>query len=426
MKSLLLIATVAIALSGCAKFESHPGLANSNRPPVGRLDDESENIADEGEALLVPQTLEQAREKFRLAVEHNSENARALFWLDVVDVLLEFKGIVARVQPLFASTDEGASRYAALRRSLGPRYSEAQARYLLSGREDIRTPEEASEFLDRMRLRVYKLRTTIRKIQDTEITVTLPKELIGERSAQTKTACGIVNFGPIQFRFDDQVCSGNTSVPFGVNRADFNAILQMLSYYQVMLDFWTAYKINPVAYMNTSYEKVVTKADAEKKVRALFSEKLDGSLSRPQPFIGLKEMAADTFQALRYESEHQKELCPAGYSSPNNRKGYLLSTGSCITVMSGRSNNQRTMDVLESFLAGQPAQTKEGDIIHLDSLINDPPKTLKEFFPLRFDDCGQITSFNIRPLQKVYPSLRAETLFRSQKACPTAALRGAW
>jgi tetratricopeptide (TPR) repeat protein len=190
MFAMTFAAILLVGLSACGRFQPTLDLDSPAEKAVARHDDQSENIADEGEALLIPQSLEKARAKFLQAIELNPENARALFWRDTVDLILEFKGIVARLRPLYESTPEGSRQYADLQRALGPRYSDAQVRFLQAGHPDIHTNQEAAEFLDRMRLRVYKLRTTVRNIRDTEITLTLPKELIGDKSDQSKASCG--------------------------------------------------------------------------------------------------------------------------------------------------------------------------------------------------------------------------------------------
>ena len=405
-----------LMLSSCGPLPAHPQASSAaNDPETKKTDgknshnpDVAENLADEGEALLLPKTLDQAHEKFIAAVEADSENARARFWVSASELFLELKGFGRRVRPLYLQTPGGEARYEAFfgnefnsHRNTSPGWQ-----FVVSGQEDIRTGAEFTEWMDRVRLKVFNMRKTLKEIRDSEFNITLPKVLLNRPG---DSICGLLSFGPIRYRSSDDVCGQATAGTVGLNRADFDTIGMHLSYLQLELDLWTAYRLNPLAIFASLGKQTSTQEFLE-----LALKDADGSVSRPKPFINLREMASEALLSIRYQMENQNTLCPTGYSNPNNRKGYLISVGNCYPIYSDHNEYERTIDTVEAFLAGRPTLLRDNSILDFNELIDNPPQNIHEVLPLKFNSCGKISGMQTAKFPKIFVQIKSDGWIESR------------
>ena len=410
---------LALLAGACASpLPGQPGasLTETKTSNPGANDaDSSEILADEGEALLLPETLDRAREKFRLSVEKNAENARALFWLSLSDLFLEMKGIVLRVKPVYLRLPDGEKRYEAFAQRFSSQASSGPGRIFFQRTQtSIQTGHELNEWMDRVRLRLINLRTTIRKIRDIEITISLPRGLIANTNFEGREGCGLLSFGPVRFRPGEDLCFEGGSGSIGINRADYDVIASALAVNQIMLELWTAYSMNPEALLLSFDDHIESREAAERFVKNLFTRGHDGRLTRPEPLTGIKELAADTVLALRHELENQRELCPLGYTHPDNRKGYLVAVGRCLPVAGSRNYQYRQIEAFEAFVNGQPVDFGEGKRVNFTRLFKNAPKNIKEIMPFEFDECGNLLTFNTKPFE---PYLENVTFRRATPDC---------
>jgi hypothetical protein len=434
----LVLAASPLALQACSPdTKARPDvaagpakLAKSDEAPVADFAnpvDHSEALADAGEKILDPNHMPEAFGKFSEAVKLNPENNRAKFWTALLKPMLQLKGIVTRVRPLYAQANPGASATIPIGKGMSPFDT-----FLRDGPEDIHTAEELGAWMDSFKAAISDARVTIRAIKGSEISIVMPEAFMPTMVlGQGSTHCNETSFGPVQFSGVDDTCGTSNSLQVGLNRADLEALLIGLGAYESYLEVASAYRLNPLAFFQTQHAKVESKADAQVFFKTLLNVKDGGTLRSAKPFEAFKDTSSDIVLGLRYMLENQTSLCPKGHSTFENRNGYLVSMGFCVDqpdpLNPQESQTARTLHGFEMFLAGASTDIVIGGkliaAISPLKLIDSPIADLKDLAPIKFDDCGRLISLNTKITAQYFTSGSFEDVLaagaRTEKACPT-------
>jgi len=409
---ILSVVLLVTLFTACSPSERHI-LVKENTPekkltPVsstvdgGGATDPSDDLADEGEAFLEKIKLNEAFGKFSEALRINPQNHRATFWRASLRPLLEFKGIARRVQALYQQATRNSGRYEAMKNDLSKSNSSIMEAFLNDGPEDIRTTEELQEWMDRLRNSIVAFRHEIRSIREAELSIAIPSFFYSGKQASSQ--CRSVGFGPVSFDGPEGACGGSGKSTIGVNRADLESILAGAGVYQAYLELWTAYRINSVPLMSGNQKPVDSRESAEAAVKSMFSTHRDGELRQAKPFSGIRDLSTEMIIGLKFIQDHQQELCPLGYSTPENRKGYLIAAGLCIQFSPEDKDHEgneatRAIRMLETFLTGRPLDiVVQGTSAKFKAmeLFENPPKNLQDLAPFVFDECGNLVKINAR------------------------------
>ena len=434
--SLLVAALAALILGACAKPSGSDPNANGHvtkkdLSPAEKTE-KAEDLVDEGEKLARPMTFNNALGKFNEAVKLDPENNRALFWQSFLKVVLESKGILTRMRPAYTkhATPE---RYAAFVKRSTERMTTQWLHFIKDGPEDIQTLEEMQEWMDRFSNSIFEFRKTLRKLKPSEITISLNNDLMMSWADSSSGKCRDLVFGPIHYQSLEPGCESTNSYEVGLNRADFEALLFGASAYQMFLETWTAYRYNMTAILDRIDE--VNDPDEDKQaahdrfIEDLFRATGGGKLRKKKAFGSYVDFASDTVIGLRYLLENQRELCPQGRESIENRRNYLLSFGACVSVARDETEPEasKTLRTMETFLSGGPLaffvgeekwewrQRKDGGMervrvrngkeysIFARKLLENPPEDLNVFRPMKVDKCGGLVSMpNTAPYDKYF------------------------
>ncbi len=418
----LLGAVLLVTLSSaCSPNERHL-VVKENSPekkPTGKVDgggtstDAADTLADEGEALLEGVKLNDAFGKFNEALKINPENHRAIFWRASLRPILDLKGIARRMGPLYMQATGNSGRYQAMQNQLRKSNSTALDTFFNDGPEDIKTPEELQEWMDRFRNSIVSFRHELRAIRDAELSIAVPSFLYTGKSSEME--CRSVSFGPVRFDGLEGNCGKSSGNTIGVNRADLEAILATAGVYQAYLELWTAYRINPMALTNGNQKPITSRESAQDAVKALLNVNRGGELRQAKPFSGIRDLTTEMITGLKFIQEHQQELCSHGYSTPENRKGYLIAAGLCIEYSSGEDKNEatRTLRSFEAFLTGRPLDIViDGTTAKFNAMemFEHPPKDLKDLAPFKFDNCGTLIELNGKALDPYFPGSDVNSL----------------
>ncbi len=432
--------------------------ADASPTPTPPALDESamkaDKLADEGEALIqTASSFDEASGKFAQAIQTNPANNRAIFWNAFLKCALQLKGILNRIKPLYMNPQYAPpGRYEKLVHQQTSYSTQDVASFLLSGPEDISTPDLLQSWMDQFDNSIFEFRHTIKQIRDSEITVLLPKILLPESlRASQGTQCSETDFGPI--RYQDQNCSlGNGSRVVGLNRGDFEALLSALALYQARIELLAAYRINPAAIIGLDSSKFASKSEAQDTIRKILNQSAPGAAQlrgQSHAFTGFKELSNDMVISLKYFLDHQSDLCPRGYATVNNRKGYLLNFGVCeneqLSAYKGQAAEmhdfeaffesqmpskdqqdtessvmRKSLNVLEAALQGGaveigPHLTSEDPQVILKPLkiLEHPPSDLIALTPVTLDACGDVVAINDSALADDFEKGSLSTLLKS-------------
>lgn len=422
--SVISVLLTLVFIVGCAKPEDQRvggAPLNPAKSEVSEADQyKSEDLANEGEILLAQYSFDTAYSKFAEAVQIWPENNKAIFWRAVMKPMLEIKGILRRVAPLYKNPKyTSPGRYDVLLRRIRNAHPQMK-RHLLLGPEDIHTPEELQEWLERYAATVDELRGELKKLLETETTVRFPNWLISiPLLSDFKKDCEPISFGPISFDADECLLNKNMS-EIALAKADIQMLLAIVGYHQVVADLLTAYSLNIIADSKT--KDVDKKAEAEEYFRFLTAVRNNGRLRKNNPFPHARPLAEEVVAGLKYVLENQDEVCRYGHHTPENRPGFLFSSGFCTVNLDSQvadSESQRTIRAFEMFLAGEPVEVlleKEKSVfMRFDRLVDQPISDLNAFGPFSFNECGHLIVGSYEPISYLFESRDSfETFVNSQ------------
>jgi len=408
---LLFIALISVTVA-CGTNEAQHSNPNGAHAKKAEVDEEvlykSDELADEGESLLIEKRYEDAYGKFSEALQFNPENSRATFWRAILSPYLEMKGIARRVRPLYTNPKyANPKKYREVIQALNPRTPDIN-RHLLNGPEDIYTPEDLQEWMDRLSLKVDFMRNELKKIRKTEFLVRVPIWLGRDYfNHYVSYDCEATSYGPIPYREENCSLHDSKSFPVMIGRMELDYFIAMAGIYQANLDVLTAYRINPAALKLTETGEIQSQAEAEEQKKYLLTATAPGVLRNRDPFSRLRPAAHEVAAGLRYLLENQNEVCPAGTYSMQNRRGYLFRFGFCLndldidpTRLTEADHARRTLRAFEIFLAGRPVEILiEDEVVLFDAnkLFEQPPTELNIEDTIAFNKRRDISLVNAEP-----------------------------
>ena len=147
-----------------------------------------------------------------------------------------------------------------------------------------------------------------------------------------------------------------------------------------------------------------------------------GKLRPDQTLKLMKEMGSDLSVGLKWAQQYQKDICPKGTSTAQQRRGYLFSSGICLEKDSEGSINQ-FLAVLDRALGGV-TRIELTDSINKPTFVNldifawsrSPIQDLKQIKPTSWNNCGDATNFADNTLGGLFVDNNAN-LFNTKSNC---------
>ena len=405
---LLSAVLVFLTLTSCANKDEKSPEAKAEKVLTNEWQKQtkSEELANQGETLL-KNNLKSAAEaygKFSEALELDPTNGRAAFWKALLGPTLEFKGLFKRIKPVYTNPAfAGPERYRSFIKSLI--VSQESRRYLFDGPEDIETPEELQEWLDRFSNSLDTAKDLLKALRSAETAIRLPPGnfITGTSFGVYNPDCEPISFGPI--KYEDPECRNPETRTVNIARADIDQLLNLIGAYQMMFDILTAYRFNLLAMFDNASRSDALKYSDEKTIEILLQAPNAGQLRKNAPFARTRQYSSDYAASLKYLIENQSEVCRNGVETYQNRKGYLIPYGFCLKDLNTDDpHTLRTLNAFETFLAGKPITLntgKSGDeriTFKPNLFVDQPPKHFNEFAPFTYFECGTLSGFNVRAL----------------------------
>jgi len=395
--SFAILVTLPLSLLGCGKFSPLPGqLAQVKTDGAPALDPDdayiqSQNLTDDGENLLQPDSFDQATDKFRQALEIDPTNFRAKFYAESMKPVFAVRGYFSRIRPFYMTLPDGVNRYTTVVDHALNGTESRFRHFLMDGPEDIHNLGEMQEYFDTVILSLENLRSFLRANKTQELRLRRIPAIFSTFNSTSEeesvAQCNNRKFGPLAV--DLGFCGSNREV--SLNRADFEVLQLAVAAYEGELTLLNAYSINPKLVAEVYEQNDLREAQKARnrgsydengrwvpptdpnpvelsrderlnltqKYLTLITDAGFGHLRKTQKVSALEDISQGVKIALFYYLDNQRELCKQGYSTPRNRPGYLIETGLCrIPEANISANNldpaENIARVLETALTGQP------------------------------------------------------------------------
>ena len=395
--SLAILMTFSLSLIGCGKFSPLPGqLAQAKADGTPALDPDdayiqSQNLTDDGENLMQPDSFDQATDKFRQALEIDPSNFRAKFYSESMKPVFAVRGYFSRIRPFYMTLPDGVNRYTSVVDHALNGTESRFRHFLMDGPEDIHNLGEMQEYFDTVILSLENLRSFLRANKTQELRLRRIPAIFSTFNSTSEeesvAQCNNRKFGPLAV--DLGFCGTNREV--SLNRADFEVLQLAVAAYEGELTLLNAYSINPklvaAVYdqndlrearearnrgnLSTNGQRLPPsdpnpvemsredRLNLTQKYLTLLTDAGFGHLRKTQKVSAFEDISQGVKIALFYYLDNQHELCKQGYATPRNRPGYLIETGLChIPGANIPADNldpaENIARILETALTGQP------------------------------------------------------------------------
>lgn len=312
--------------------------------------------------------------------------------------MMELKGVLTRIQPLVKTQPAEYAKYVKTIRQLQQFNPEsAQTKFLLAGPADIETEKDAQDLIARFTTRIDELRKVINEIKNgAEITLYINDRSFKEAAMKKAGSnCQFRQTSPDVFDWEN--CDFSSAYERKLNRADLEAIQQIVAGYQTYLTVLNAWDMSGI-YSKTSQLNGHPKHD----LQILFSNSDFGNLRENSRLELIPDLVKDAVVGVRYALQMQESLCETGTSSGKNRPGYLFEDGICVE---STDNLKRALSLVELALKG-PVVIAGKDPVLVDALsfFQKPLQSFREIEPLEFNSCGKLVQAGNGTLGGLFPN----------------------
>lgn len=418
MTAVVLVSLASLLIGACAPQHDGaaadgPAKASGDVNDFSHLSGEekilvSEAFADEAEQKLGFVTLNEAWGKFSEALQLNPNNHRATFWKEILKPMFESKGLLARVRPLYLKQENGQERYRELIQKTRGSSSPEYFKFLTDGPADIDSDDRFRDLMDRVIVSLDTLRTFLKANRDRDYLLRAPvKFLTGPQRIEKGNRCAALKIMNSKFAG----CPESGMLNFKVNRADIEMMQGIVAYEMLYLSVLNAFNFNPVALVlnvgGLSNKAFVTQ----------ITTGYSGGLLERNHLNVANSMAADWLVAHRFFTQNQKELCKNGANADDNRPGFLISQGFCLSDKPG-SPDARTLDMLETMLQGRPVAldmkfAEQRISVYPLKFFTTPPKEAMPLAPTDYDADGTATAFNEAPYSPYFAEGSINSVMRA-------------
>lgn len=384
---LLTTATLVVGLTACGQKSSPE---NKSRLDINAIAARNatpkivaEDLALAGEQLMSAETFVYADQVFGRALEVDKNNSRAQFYKNALAPVMALKGIATRVGPALPAEDKQR-----LDVQIAQTPASATKTFLLDGKADIKSEQDAQEIIDGVIQGFNSFREYLKNSKNEEITVHAPSYLHRKMREREKQNCVVQEVSSGVFEFTN--CDLSTAYDITLNRADKEALQQIVAGYQVYLSILNAYRMDGVRTL--AELKTRSHLSANFVQDYLIAQPEWGALRDPRLLTSVLDMGMDAVKGIRWMEANQATLCPKGISEKSSRTQSRFKDSLC---MKDETAVNHSLAVAEALLGGGTTviKTVENDSVYIRpaALFSAPIRSLKSQLPIRTNDCGMLT-----------------------------------
>lgn len=397
----------ATLLTACQKDNK----SNSDEMVRVKNSSTSTELADAAEQLVTPYTFMLASKVADMALEKDPNNVKAQFYKKFLARTEVFRGIQARVKPLL-KTAKDLQRWEDEKKKLPD--SPVKTFLYTATKPEIKTVTDAQNILGEYVTAVGEFRTFLKQSQASEVTLNLnPAFFSGRIAEQSKDNCRFNEGDNGEFDFK---CDNSGALQVKLNSADFVVLSQMAAGEMLYFGLYNNYSLEGVDKLENQLGPEPTKHQVLSK---LLSNPEFGKLRQDNTISIVKEIGAEYSAAAKWAIQYQQQLCPKGMAEKNQRRGYLFSTGICVT---GSDDANKSLAVLDQALASiiqvDIVQPNSGEKMKINvdpfALSKNPVADLRSIAPTAYNSCDQVTAVADNSLGGTFVDKNFDILFATR------------
>lgn len=407
----LVVLTIATQIACQSKNESKLELGKTSKIVEANANMSSEELADAAEQLLTPTQFMHADKILDLALEKDPNNLKAQFYKSFLKSYMNNKGILTRIKPL-------VKQYGNIKeyeKSISEMPNVHLKKFLTAGQEDIASVKDIQNWISDYQLALNDFRKFLIVNQNATLTLELNAQAL-EASLKDPNSysCETLSAGSDNYRFKcDMTEVGHRTL----STPDFIAIRQMTAGMILYLNFFTSYSFEGLEILKSVEIKPGT---SSQEIEKLITEKMPefGKIRKNHLLKEVVPMGSDFVNAGRWVVQYQNQVCPAGVSKPQQRKGTLFHEGLCV---SNADEALRSLALMEQVLT-QTMKVDfgtQGEKVEVDymALFKNPVENLLSLTPVTYDSCGKAQSLKDPSFGGMFPNKDAEKLLIEASHC---------
>ncbi len=392
------------------------GSSNPNKVVITAADqDDSNTLANAGEALVSPFTFMLADPVFDKALAKDPGNKKALFYKSFLKRFMLLRGVHTRVRPLVRNYGNIGSYETGMRRFPSSPFKDFAA----DGQENISSAIELQNLLVSYRDSLLDFYKFIKENQDLEMEIYLnPYVWMQEIQREAANNCFMVSYDPYTVE-----CDYTNAAVKKVSAPDMLALKQLVAGEVAYFTLWTSYSVEGMEKLKEADPK--GQLPPETALGIVEANSRWGKLRNDNTLKILTELGSDYSAAVKYVAQNQNRLCPPMPYGKAHRPGTLFPRGFCVT---GGTNLDQQLALLDSALTGPitvQSLDKTGKVqsVRVDyfAISRNAPAHVRSFLPQTWEQCpgGQgwiAKTLADNTLGGIYPDGNAP-LFTSMGSC---------
>lgn len=378
--------------------------------------DRAEKLANAADVLFSSGALRQANDLCDAALVLDPTNVRAGLIKAISRPMTLLEGFAQRLST-YADTDlSNNSIFLEPRRRLQTMIDEKSDSYskpamddfiyhvVPGGRPDIKSEADLQSELDGLIKSFDELREFVKTNKDNEISITATTTLIPDLMERYANACRVTEDAKLVYRLDCPPEQTRNMVM--LNRADFEMVGDMASFYEFALILAASYDLTSLPALNLANETLQRSSTgyAQASIDQLLASNQFGHLRKSSRLTDLKGLGLDLVGGLNWVISNQNILCKSGNSDDSNRVGSLFNKGFCL----GGARVKSYLTVISDAVSGkvQKLNLPNGAAVDFSpfALFDHPPADLRELGPFKFADSAALTSVGDQTLGGVFPN----------------------
>jgi hypothetical protein len=394
-------------------------ITDSNLVP----DQKSEELAKAAENLLTANGYLEANETASLALKQNPQNVRAGFIKAMTDIVVVMKGMGVRLNPLVKQNNKLNDFYqSGLKEFISSVNKPELQKIIMDGKEDITSENDLLEVIDSLIEVFERLRVYAKANKSEELTIKAYPLLAKELNTRFAKSCELKLTK--QFEYDITCPDNSTRFEVTLNRADFEELQFMSSFYILYFALINPYDLS--GGLKVAIRKNYTEPNIsyQKVYEELLKNPKFGILRNKAKLHIVKSLGIDAMAGLQWAMSNPNLTCPNGnlYGVPNkiNRPGKLFYEGLCISP----SFSPFITDGLQIFngMAKEKLYENKGRNYKVKTnymaLVDNPLVDVRTLGPATFDNCGNLQTIGDQLMGGTFPNRDAnDALSFIQPSC---------
>lgn len=380
------VITVLLALgaSACQKKDEAANKNGQIKVKVSAMEQmDSAELTSSAEQLISPYTFMISHEMAKKALAKDPNNLKAEFIMLLTKRFQAFKGLHTRIRPALQGEQLKAHDEWLKKFPTSPLKT-----FLTAEGSPIKTITDSQSVLSEYYGSIQEFRNFLKKNQNSKLSLELNAQTF-ENEIREEMADSCVYVQGEDGNFTELVCDYSEIAVKKLNIADMIMLRQVISG-ELVYSLFNNYSLEGLDKIQQNEG-----LSNQEKTEAMARLPELGKLRSEHTFGLLRDIGSDLSAAVKWAVQYQKEVCPAGHESYNQRKGYLFKDGLCVEDVDA---TQKMIAVLDQALRGAvrvEMTTAGGNKIETNvnyfAWSDRPIRDLRQVMPTQWNECDEAT-----------------------------------